>query len=95
VKRRLVELQAKYVARVKVACLEGLEFAGKMFEVRQMDVEGLTEEEIKVIEAQKKEAESKRREEASEEKKAAREACFRPYPAGWQLWAGQQQATTF
>jgi hypothetical protein len=62
------------VARVKVACLEGLEFAGKMFEVRQMDVEGLSEEEIKVMEVQKKEAESKRREEASKEKKGARPA---------------------
>jgi hypothetical protein len=87
-KRRLVELQAKYAAKVKVACLEGLEFAGKMLEVRQMDVEGLTEEEIKVMEAQKKEPESKRREEASEVKKGAREARFRPYPAGWQPWAG-------
>jgi hypothetical protein len=31
IKRRLVERQVKYAARMKVACLEGLEFAGRMF----------------------------------------------------------------
>jgi hypothetical protein len=30
IKRRLVEQQVNYAARMKVACLEGLEFAGRM-----------------------------------------------------------------
>jgi hypothetical protein len=49
IRRRLVEQQVKYAARMKVACVEGLEFAGRMFEVQHLDVEGLTEDEIKVM----------------------------------------------
>jgi hypothetical protein len=44
------------------------------------------------MQAQEKEAESKRKEEASEEKKGAKEARFRPYPANWSQWMGAQQA---
>jgi hypothetical protein len=49
IRRRLVEQQIKYAARTKVACVKGLEFAGHMFEVQQLDVEGLTEDEIKAM----------------------------------------------
>jgi hypothetical protein len=60
IRRRLVERQIKYAARAKVACVKGLEFAGRMFEVQQVDVEGLTEDEIRAMKAQVKEAESKK-----------------------------------
>jgi hypothetical protein len=51
IRRRLVEQQIKYAARMKVACVKGLEFtrAGRMFEVQQLGVEGLMEDEIKVM----------------------------------------------
>jgi hypothetical protein len=49
IRRRFVEQQIKYAARMKVACVKGLEFAGRMFEVQQMDVEGLTEDKIKAM----------------------------------------------
>jgi hypothetical protein len=45
------------------------------------------------MQAQEKEAESKRKGEASEEKKGAKEARFRPYPANWSQWLGAQQAS--
>jgi hypothetical protein len=76
-KRKLVELNVKMAARMKVACVEGLEFAGKIFEVQHLDVEGLTEEEVKVLRAQKKEAEKKKEE--GEEKKTNKEARYKPY----------------
>jgi hypothetical protein len=48
-KRKLVEVNVKMAARMKVACLEGLDFAGKLFAVQTMDVEGLTEEEARAL----------------------------------------------
>jgi hypothetical protein len=70
IRRRLVEQQVNYAARMRFTCVEGLEFTGRMFEVQHRDVEGLTEDEIKAMKAQKKEAEDKKREEASKEKNA-------------------------
>jgi hypothetical protein len=53
IRRRLVEQQIKYAARAKVACVKGLDFAGKMFEVQQVDMEGLTEDEIRAMKVRK------------------------------------------
>jgi hypothetical protein len=53
-KRKLVEVNVKMAARMKVACLEGLDFAGKLFAVQTMDVEGLTEEEARALKVRKK-----------------------------------------
>jgi hypothetical protein len=52
-KRKLVEFNVKMAARMKVACLEGLDFAGKLFAVQTMDVEGLTEEEARALKVSK------------------------------------------
>ena len=52
-KRRLVEFHVKMAARMKVACMEGLDFAGKLFAVQSMDVEGLTEEEARALKVRK------------------------------------------
>jgi hypothetical protein len=90
IRRRVIEQQIKYAARMKVTCVKGLEFAGRMFEVQLPDVEGLTEDEIKIMKAPEKEAES-RKKEASEEKKGTKEARFRPYPASWPQWLGVQR----
>jgi hypothetical protein len=52
-KRKLVEVNVKMAARMKVACMEGLDFAGKLFAVQTMDVEGLTEEEVRALKVRK------------------------------------------
>jgi hypothetical protein len=52
-KRKLVEVNVRMAARMKVACVEGLDFAGKMFAVQTMDVEGLTEEEVRALKVRK------------------------------------------
>jgi hypothetical protein len=75
-KRKLVDVNVRMAARMKVACMEGLEFAGRMFTVQQMDVEGLMEDEIRVLKVQKQEAEKKKE---GEEKKTSKEARYRPF----------------
>jgi hypothetical protein len=52
-KRKLVEVNMKMAARMKVACMEGLDFAGKLFAVQTMDVEWLTEEEVRALKVRK------------------------------------------
>jgi hypothetical protein len=47
------KLNVRMAARMKVACMEGLEFAGRMFAVQTMDVEGLTEEEVRALKVRK------------------------------------------
>jgi hypothetical protein len=48
-KRRLVELSIRCATKVRLACMEGVDFAGKMFVTTQVDAEGLTEEELKMF----------------------------------------------
>jgi hypothetical protein len=53
-KRKLVDVNVRMAARMKVVCTEGLKFMGRMFVVQQMDVEGLTEDEVRALKVREK-----------------------------------------
>jgi hypothetical protein len=48
-KRRVVELAVKYVGRLQIATRDGLELAERCFQPHEAAVEGLSEEELRII----------------------------------------------
>jgi uncharacterized protein YciI len=48
-KRRVVEIAIKYAGRLQIATRDGLERAEKWFQPQEAAVEGLSEEELRII----------------------------------------------